>query len=128
MTSSLPRFARYCSTLFFLAILFIPFRSPSQTGNQLTSKHLDVLEWRLVGPFRGGRAGTVVGVKENPNLYYMGTAGGGVWKTMDGGSTWSCISDGFYGGSIGAVAVAESDPNVLYVGEGEQTRMGEREE
>ncbi len=82
------------------------------------------MEWRLLGPFRGGRAGTVTGVHHNPNLYYMGTAGGGVWRTQDGGNTWECISDGFFGGSIGAVAVAESDPNVLYVGEGEQTVRG----
>ncbi|NND33875.1 MAG: glycosyl hydrolase, partial [Saprospiraceae bacterium] len=83
------------------------------------------LEWRLVGPFRGGRAGTVCGVAHRPNLYYMGTAGGGVWKTIDGGNTWYCISDGFFGGSIGAVAVAQSDPNVIYVGEGEQTIRGD---
>ncbi|MFS4468540.1 WD40/YVTN/BNR-like repeat-containing protein [Maribacter sp. 2210JD10-5] len=82
------------------------------------------MEWRLVGPFRGGRAGTVTGVANNPNLYYMGTAGGGVWKTTDAGSTWTCISDGYFGGSIGAVAVSESDPNVIYVGEGEQTLRG----
>ncbi len=82
------------------------------------------MEWRLVGPFRGGRAGTATGVVGNPNLYYMGTAGGGVWKTTDAGNTWSCISDGFFGGSIGAVAVSESDPNVIYVGEGEQTLRG----
>ena len=82
------------------------------------------MEWRLVGPFRGGRAGTAVGVSGKPNLYYMGTAGGGVWRTQDGGNTWECISDGYFGGSIGAVAVAESDPNVLYVGEGEQTVRG----
>ena len=82
------------------------------------------LEWRLVGPFRGGRAGTVAGVKDNENLYYMGTAGGGVWKTTDAGNSWACISDGYFGGSIGAVAVSESDPNVLYVGEGEQTVRG----
>ena len=82
------------------------------------------IQWRLVGPFRGGRAGTVSGVLNNPNLYYMGTAGGGVWKTTDAGNTWSCISDGYFGGSIGAVAVSESDPNVIYVGEGEQTLRG----
>ena len=82
------------------------------------------IQWRLVGPFRGGRAGTVSGVPNNPNLYYMGTAGGGVWKTTDAGSTWSCISDGYFGGSIGVVAVSESDPNVIYVGEGEQTLRG----
>jgi photosystem II stability/assembly factor-like uncharacterized protein len=82
------------------------------------------MEWRLVGPFRGGRSGTVTGVVGNPNLYYMGTAGGGVWKSEDSGNTWECISDGYYGGSIGAVAVSESDPNVIYVGEGEQTLRG----
>jgi photosystem II stability/assembly factor-like uncharacterized protein len=84
----------------------------------------DGMEWRLVGPFRGGRAGTVSGVPNDPNLYYMGTAGGGVWKTTDAGNTWECISDGYFGGSIGAVAVSESDPNVIYVGEGEQTLRG----
>lgn len=82
------------------------------------------ISWRQVGPYRGGRAGTVSGVLHNPNLYYMGTAGGGVWKTEDAGSTWSCISDGYFGGSIGAIAVSESDPNIIYVGEGEQTLRG----
>ncbi|MBT8178098.1 MAG: glycosyl hydrolase [Eudoraea sp.] len=82
------------------------------------------ISWRQLGPFRGGRAGTVSGVLNNPNLYYMGTAGGGVWKTEDAGSTWSCISDGYFGGSIGTIAVSESDPNILYVGEGEQTLRG----
>ncbi len=84
----------------------------------------NAIQWRLVGPFRGGRAGTVSGVLNDPNLYYMGTAGGGVWKTTDAGNTWSCISDGYFGGSIGALAVSESDPNVIYVGEGEQTLRG----
>lgn len=82
------------------------------------------MEYRSIGPFRGGRAGTVSGVLNNPNIYYMGTAGGGVWKTTDAGNTWQCISDGYFGGSIGAIAVSESDPNILYVGEGEQTLRG----
>ena len=82
------------------------------------------VEYRLIGPFRGGRAGTAVGVLNNPNLYYMGTAGGGVWKTQDSGSTWEPISDGYFGGSIGAIAVSESDENIIYVGEGEQTLRG----
>ncbi|MEO1258206.1 MAG: glycosyl hydrolase [Bacteroidota bacterium] len=86
--------------------------------------YFNTIQWRQVGPFRGGRAGTVAGVLNNPSLYYMGTAGGGVWRTKDGGNTWSPISDGYFGGSIGAVAVAESDPNVIYVGEGEQTLRG----
>lgn len=82
------------------------------------------VRWRSIGPYRGGRAGTVSGVIGNNNLYYMGTAGGGVWKTEDAGNTWKNISDGYFGGSIGAVAVSPSDPNVIYVGEGEQTLRG----
>ncbi|SFR39490.1 Sortilin, neurotensin receptor 3 [Robiginitalea myxolifaciens] len=119
-------------SLFLLAacLLFPLGESEAQSRkNRATTLKYDAdlysgMEWRLVGPFRGGRAGTVSGVIGNPNLYYMGTAGGGVWKTEDAGGTWSCISDGYYGGSIGAVAVADSDPNILYVGEGEQTLRG----
>lgn len=96
-------------------------RAPKPVNDE---KVYEGLTWRLVGPFRGGRAGTVTGIEGHPNLYYMGTAGGGVWRTTDAGNTWSCISDGYFGGSIGAVAVAPSDPNVLYVGEGEQTVRG----
>jgi photosystem II stability/assembly factor-like uncharacterized protein len=79
------------------------------------------ITWRELGPFRGGRSGTVTGVPNNPNLYYFGAVGGGVWRTTDAGQTWGNITDAYFGGSIGAVAVAESDPNVIYVGEGEQT-------
>ncbi len=82
------------------------------------------LEYRLVGPFRGGRSAAVTGVPGEPNLFYFGATGGGVWKTTDGGRTWENISDGFFGGSIGAVEVAQSDPNVIYVGGGEKTLRG----
>ncbi|MEX0291384.1 MAG: glycosyl hydrolase [Flavobacteriaceae bacterium] len=82
------------------------------------------LEYRLVGPFRGGRSAAVTGVPGAPNLYYFGATGGGVWKTMDGGRSWENISDGYFGGSIGAVEVAQSDPNVIYVGGGEKTLRG----
>jgi photosystem II stability/assembly factor-like uncharacterized protein len=103
-----------------------PTTTPATAANpvKFESTLYDGVQWRLVGPFRGGRAGTVVGVPGNPNLYYMGTAGGGVWRTKDAGTTWECISDGYFGGSIGAVEVAPSDPNVIYVGEGEQTVRG----
>jgi photosystem II stability/assembly factor-like uncharacterized protein len=80
--------------------------------------------WRGIGPFRGGRSCAVTGVNGQPNLFYMGATGGGVWKTTDGGNSWTNISDGFFGGSIGAIAVAESDPNVIYVGGGEKTVRG----
>ncbi|MFM7091565.1 MAG: WD40/YVTN/BNR-like repeat-containing protein, partial [Bacteroidota bacterium] len=82
------------------------------------------LSWRSIGPFRGGRSAAVTGVTGKPNLYYFGSTGGGVWKTLDAGQTWENISDGYFGGSIGAVAVSESDPNVLYVGGGEVTVRG----
>ena len=82
------------------------------------------LEYRQVGPFRGGRSAAVTGVPGEPNLFYFGATGGGVWKTMDGGRSWENISDGFFGGSIGAVEVAKSDPNVIYVGGGEKTLRG----
>jgi photosystem II stability/assembly factor-like uncharacterized protein len=82
------------------------------------------LDYRLIGPFRGGRSAAVTGVPGEPNLFYFGATGGGVWKTLDGGRTWSNISDGFFGGSIGAVEVAKSDNNVIYVGGGEKTLRG----
>ena len=117
------------------AFVFILIISPSSWAQRKKSKikpiHQEVslnklggLEWRMIGPFRGGRSATVAGVIGNRNIYYMGTAGGGVWKTNDGGQTWENISDGFFGGSIGAIAVSESDPNVMYVGEGEETVRG----
>ncbi|MCB0372614.1 MAG: glycosyl hydrolase [Muricauda sp.] len=99
-------------------------RKKSKPTTQYDSSLYNGMEWRMVGPHRGGRAGTVTGVPNDPNLYYMGTAGGGVWKSTDAGNSWECISDGYFGGSIGAVAVSESDPNIIYVGEGEQTLRG----
>jgi len=83
------------------------------------------LEFRSIGPFRGGRVTAVTGVRGNPLLYYMGATGGGVWRTTDGGLTWRNISDGFMKtGSVGAIAVAPSDPNVIYVGMGEAPIRG----
>jgi photosystem II stability/assembly factor-like uncharacterized protein len=82
------------------------------------------MQWRSVGPYRGGRSCTVTGVPGKPNLFYFGATGGGVWKTEDGGQTWHNISDGYFGGSIGAVAVSEYDNNVIYVGGGEKTVRG----
>jgi photosystem II stability/assembly factor-like uncharacterized protein len=83
------------------------------------------VKWRLIGPFRGGRAVASCGVVGDPKTYYMGTTGGGLWKTDDMGISWRNVSDGFFKtGSVGAVAVAESDPNVVYVGMGEHAVRG----
>jgi photosystem II stability/assembly factor-like uncharacterized protein len=81
---------------------------------------LQALRWRSIGPYRGGRVTTVAGVPGQPLIYYMGATGGGVWKTEDGGISWVPVTDGFVKtGSVGAIAVAPSDPNVVYVGMGE---------
>jgi hypothetical protein len=83
------------------------------------------LKWRSIGPFRGGRSVASTGVVGDPKTYYMGTTGGGLWKTEDMGLSWRNISDGFFKtGSVGAIAVAESDPNVIYVGMGEHAVRG----
>ena len=82
------------------------------------------LQYREVGPYRGGRADAVEGIAGQPDTYYFGATGGGVWKTTDGGQTWKPVSDGFFGGTIGAIAVAPSDPAIVYVGTGEETVRG----
>jgi photosystem II stability/assembly factor-like uncharacterized protein len=93
----------------------------AQTGNSSDSIYLSPLRYRLIGPFRGGRADAVTGCLHNKSTFYFGATGGGVWKTIDGGSNWKNISDGFFGGGVGAVAVAPSDETIIYAGEGENT-------
>ena len=83
------------------------------------------MKWRSIGPFRGGRSVASSGVVGDSMTYYMGTTGGGLWKTDDMGISWRNISDGFFKtGSVGAVAVSESDSNVVYVGMGEHAPRG----
>jgi photosystem II stability/assembly factor-like uncharacterized protein len=85
---------------------------------------LEGLEWREIGPYRGGRSAAVAGIPQDRETFYFGATGGGVWKTRNGGAHWENVSDGFFGGSIGAVAVSAWDPNVIYVGTGEKTVRG----
>ena len=107
-----------------LCILFSGIFTESLSAQNYDKEIYDALEYRLIGPFRGGRSAAVTGVPGEPNLYYFGAAGGGVWKTENGGRSWENISDGFFGGSIGAIEVAKSDNNVMYVGGGEKTVRG----
>ena len=106
---------------FFVCCIFSFTALAAQDSNEVL---FDSLSFREIGPFRGGRSAACCGVRGNPMLYYMGAAGGGVWKTEDAGSSWENISDGFFGGTIGAVEVAPSDPNIIYVGGGEVTVRG----
>src|SRR5262244_4319227 len=87
---------------------------------------LKVLQWRQIGPFRGGRSTAVAGVASQPMVFYFGGTGGGVWKTSDGGINWEPISDGsvFGTGSVGAIGLSDSDPNTIYVGMGESPIRG----
>ncbi|MDZ7359508.1 MAG: glycosyl hydrolase [candidate division KSB1 bacterium] len=111
------------------AVLFISADCLAQT-NATTALVYDTtlykaLQWRNIGPFRGGRVCAVAGVPSQPLTYYFGATGGGVWKTEDAGLTWKNISDGFFKtGSVGAIAVADADPNVIYVGMGEAAIRG----
>jgi len=94
-------------------------------GQTLSKDSLAGMKWRLVGPFRGGRAEAVTGVPGNPYVFYFGAVAGGVWKTTNGGSSWTPIFDKEPNPSIGAIAIAPSDPNVIYVGTGEPCFRGD---
>src|SRR6185437_14157204 len=92
---------------------------------QIDPDQLKTLKWRLVGPFRGGRVVAVAGDPVNSQVFYFGSTGGGVWKTYDGGRYWENVSDGFFKrASVGGLAVAQSDPNVIYAAMGETTIRG----
>jgi len=107
--------------LVFLACVVVSVHGYAQNLNT----YLKPLKWRNIGPFRGGRSVTSCGVAGDPQVYYMGTTGGGVWKTENAGWSWVNVSDGFFKtGSVGAIAVADSDPNVVYVGMGEHAPRG----
>src|SRR6478752_63359 len=103
-----------------------PSAQPQQPGRSAASSMASVdpallkgMKYRLVGPSRGGRVTTVTGVSSQPRTFYMGVASGGLFRTTDGGATWAPITDGKVPvGSTGCVAVADSDPNVIYLGTG----------
>ncbi len=110
----------FCSVLFGVLALAI-----IASGQTISKDSLAGMKWRLVGPFRGGRVEAVAGIPRNPYVYYFGAAAGGVWKTTNGGLAWAPIFDHESNPSIGAIAIAPSDPNVIYVGTGEPCLRGD---
>lgn len=104
---------------FVPAFLFLLLASLALNAQQLDPALYSGLRWRMIGPHRGGRTVAVSGVESQPNVYYFGGVGGGVWKSVNGGITWQPIFDGQSISSIGALAVAPSNPDVIYVGTGE---------
>ena len=107
------------------ALFFVVLSTYSQRDSSDLDKYFKPVKWRCIGPFRGGRSNCATGVVGNPAVYYQGTTGGGLWKTEDMGLNWRNVSDGFFKtGSVGAVAVAEADPNIVYVGMGEHAVRG----
>ncbi|UCD61646.1 MAG: hypothetical protein JSV59_03485, partial [Flavobacteriaceae bacterium] len=99
--------------------IFLIFSLLSANFSFLHSQDFSSLEYRNVGPYRGGRVTAVAGITSQPSTFYMGATGGGLWKTEDYGTSWSNVSDGFFKTpSIGAIAVAQNNPNIVYVGTG----------
>jgi photosystem II stability/assembly factor-like uncharacterized protein len=111
--------------LSFFVVGHLSAQAPQDAGADDYNRIFKTVRWRSIGPFRGGRSNCATGVVGDGRTYYMCTTGGGLWKTDDLGVSWRNVSDGFFKtGSVGAVAVAESDPNVVYVGMGEHAVRG----
>jgi len=119
--------------LILICILLLPLTNHAQKRKRktkepilkLTDSLFHGLKWRNIGPFRGGRSVASTGVIGKPHTYYMGSTGGGVFKTTDDGITWINVSDTFFKtGSVGAITVSESDTNIVIVGMGEHAARG----
>ena len=125
MSTTILKVAACCAALFAVTATPVTVLAQGDADYDVDPALYQALEWRNIGPFRGGRVTAVAGHPDQPFIYYMGATGGGVWKTINGGVSWSNVSDGFFNtGTIGAIAVAESDPNVIYVGTGESPIRG----
>ncbi len=116
-------------TFFFVLLICLAFSLPAQsqlaTPNSYDAKFFDKLKWRNIGPHRGGRSLGASGSPGRPLEYYFGATGGGLWKTTDGGTEWAPVTDGqISSSSIGAVAVAETNPDIVYIGGGETELRG----
>src|SRR6266446_5137978 len=104
-----------------LVIFSIVLVAATAVSAQYNPESFSAMKWRLVGPHRAGRVTCVAGIPGQPAIYYFGTPGGGVWKTTNGGRVWKPIFDDAHVASIGALALAPSNPNIVYVGTGEET-------
>jgi photosystem II stability/assembly factor-like uncharacterized protein len=119
------RFILFLSLVVIVGSVQAQRRKSNPTPKPVEESLFHGLKWRNIGPFRGGRSVASTGVVSDPMTYYFGSTGGGVWKTTDAGITWKNISDGFFeSGTVGAIAVSESDPNVIFVGMGEHAVRG----
>src|SRR5215203_3364237 len=120
--------SHFVSALFVCAVPSIAAAqattSPPATIAAYDTAAFTALRWREIGPFRGGRSVAVAGSSTRPWEYYFGTTGGGVFKTVDGGMTWTPVTDKFFGGTIGSIAISESNPDIVYVGTGEHPIRG----
>src|SRR6202049_132890 len=105
--------------IFRLLVCFVTFLSGTASWTQIPENTYQDLHWRMIGPFRGGRTRAAAGVPSQPNVFYIGAVNGGVWKSEDYGRTWNPIFDHESTQSIGAIAVAPSDPTIIYAGSGE---------
>src|SRR5918996_6610778 len=111
-------------TAFSLALAAVPSAQDGAKASTESPKEFKALKYRNIGPAAGGRVSRAVGVPGNPLMYYAATASGGVWMSSDGGTKWQSIFDDEPVSSIGSIAVAPSDPNVIYVGSGEANIRG----
>ncbi len=115
------------SITLFITLIYpnFSFSEKKNVGNSFDSIVHEIGEWRNIGPFRGGRSTASTGITGDNQTYFMGTTGGGLWKTSDAGISWNNVSDGYFNtGSVGAVSVSESDNNIVIVGMGESPVRG----
>ena len=110
---------RYFKPVALVCLISVVSAALPAPAQQYDPRLYSEMRWRCIGPFRGGRTVAIAGVPQQPNVFYMAAVNGGVWKTTDLGNTWYPIFDDQTSGSVGAIAVALSDPNIIYVGSGE---------
>ena len=118
---------RYCIAALFISSFAFAQKKEKHTSDYVNTDTLlfNKLRYRCIGPFRGGRSLAVTGIPDKPNTYFFGAVGGGIWKSEDGGNSWISVSDSsFHSSSVGAIAIAPSNSNIMYAGMGEAEMRG----